>query len=82
MDDECSFVDTGSHSEGFDEAQFGDQEREEAEDHSSFVDEDFQPADFNGNPEPSWASCEAAVSSIEDREGKMCAIGHWIENNS
>ena len=75
LDDECSFVDTGSHSEGCDEAHSGDQERERVEDEGS------QPVEFNGDQELSWASSGAAVSSIEKPEEKMCAVGRWVEDS-
>ena len=81
VDDECSFVDTGPHSEGCDEAHSGDQEREGVEDEGSFVDEGSQPVEFNGDQEPSWASSGAAVSSIEKPGEKMCAVGRWVEDS-
>ena len=82
VEDDCSFVDSGSHPEGFNEIHSGDQEEDEVEDDGSFVDEGSQPAGFNGDQEPSRALSGAAVSSIEDTEERMCAVGRWVEHSS
>ena len=59
-----------------------EEEEDDDDDEDSFVDECFQPANFSGNQEPSWASSGPALSSIEEPEEKMGAVGHWIQNNS
>ena len=80
VDDDCSYIDTGSHQEGLNEAHFGDQVREEEDDASSFVDEGSHAAGFDGD-QPSWASFGGDLSSIEDQEEKMSAVGRWVEDN-
>ena len=82
VDEDCSYTDTGSHQEGLNEAHFGDQAREEEDDASSFVDEGSHAAGVNGDQEPSWALFGGVLSSFEDHEEKMGAVGHWVEHSS
>lgn len=82
VDEDSSFIDAGSHSEHFNEADSDDEEQEEVEDTSSFVAEAPQLAGVNGDQVPSWASFGAALSSIEGNEEKMCAVGHWVKHTS
>ena len=80
MEENCSYIDAGSHSEDLNEAHVGDQEGEAVKEEGSFVDEGSQPVGFDGDQEPSWALSGAAVSSIEDHDEKMCAVGRWIND--
>ena len=85
MDDEGSYVDVGSvpaDEEDDDNEDDNDDDEDDDDDDGSFVDEGYQPANINRDQEPSWASSGPALSSIEEPEERMDAVGHWVQQNS
>lgn len=96
--DDCSYIDVGSvladeededdededddDDEDEDDDEDDDEDEDDDDDEGSFIDEAYQPAELNVNQEPSWASSGAVLSSIEEPEERMEAVGHWVQHNS